>query len=139
MKARDVITGVQFLSDQYGGTFRLSENDADAILSALAAAGYVVSRGPSSRSEELLRLLRIPTGRTTRKGAVEVRQVYRGDKTADWYLTYSRDLPEHAPFAQSDVAKLLTAGLIERAYPELDVAFVAKAASPLPTDPEKTR
>lgn len=64
MKARDVITGVQFLSDQYGGTFRLSENDADAILSALAAAGYVVSRGPSSRSEELLRLLRIPTGRT---------------------------------------------------------------------------
>jgi hypothetical protein len=48
MKPRDVITGVQFLNDQYGGTFRLYESDADAILAALAAAGLkVLDREPT--------------------------------------------------------------------------------------------
>ncbi len=42
MNARDVISSIELLSDQYGGTFKLDRNDADAIIAALRAAGYAL-------------------------------------------------------------------------------------------------
>ncbi len=100
--------------------------------------------GAPGRGDELARFLRRLTSapvprKWTRPYRHNWRQVYRGDKTNLWYLTYSKadGLPNYKPFSTADVQSLLARGLIELTYPETPEPCDCYSPTPLLMEAER--